>query len=197
MSEHKEAANNVTTPDAGRSGFRPGSVAAVPLHTVAEVLGVAAPEGIRDAGVAGVTGITLNSRAVEPGDLYMALPGASRHGADFVPQAVEAGAVAVVTDDAGARQLALAGEQPVPVLIIDEPRTAVGPLAALIYRSQPAEGGYPTLFGVTGTNGKTTTTYFINSLLRALGKKPGLIGTIEIVAGGEPIPSLLTTPEST
>jgi UDP-N-acetylmuramoyl-L-alanyl-D-glutamate--2,6-diaminopimelate ligase len=197
VSEHNEAANNVTTPHAGRSGFRPGSVAAVPLHTVAEVLGVAAPEGIRDAGVAGVTGITLNSRAVEPGDLYMALPGASRHGADFVPQAVEAGAVAVVTDDAGARQLALAGEQPVPVLIIDEPRTAVGPLAALIYRSQPAEGGYPTLFGVTGTNGKTTTTYFINSLLRALGKKPGLIGTIEIVAGGEPIPSLLTTPEST
>lgn len=194
MSEHNEAATNVTTPDAGRSGFRPGSVAAVPLATIAEVLGVAAPEGIPDGGV---TGITLNSRAVEPGDLYMALPGASRHGADFVPQAVEAGAVAVVTDDAGARQLALAGEQPVPVLIIDEPRTAVGPLAALIYRSQPSEGGYPTLYGVTGTNGKTTTTYFINSLLRALGKKPGLIGTIEIVAGGEPIPSLLTTPEST
>ena len=194
MSEHNEAATNVTTPDAGRSGFRPGSVAAVPLATIAEVLGVAAPEGIQDGGV---TGITLNSRAVEPGDLYMALPGASRHGADFVPQAVEAGAVAVVTDDAGARQLALAGEQPVPVLIIDQPRTAVGPLAALIYRSQPSEGGYPTLYGVTGTNGKTTTTYFINSLLRALGKKPGLIGTIEIVAGGKPIPSLLTTPEST
>ncbi|MGO4147278.1 UDP-N-acetylmuramoyl-L-alanyl-D-glutamate--2,6-diaminopimelate ligase [Paenarthrobacter sp. YAF11_1] len=194
MSEHNEAANNVTTPDAGRSGFRPGSVAAVPLATIAEVLGVAAPEGFQSGGV---TGITLNSRAVEPGDLYMALPGASRHGADFVPQAVAAGAVAVVTDDDGARQLALAGEQPVPVLIIDEPRTAVGPLAALIYRSQPAEGGYPTLYGVTGTNGKTTTTYFINSLLRALGKKPGLIGTIEIVAGGEPIPSLLTTPEST
>ncbi len=61
---------------------------------------------------------------------------------------------------------------------------AVGRLAALIYRSQPADSGFPTLFGVTGTNGKTTTTYFINSLLRALGKKPGLIGTIEIVAGG-------------
>jgi UDP-N-acetylmuramoyl-L-alanyl-D-glutamate--2,6-diaminopimelate ligase len=127
----------------------------------------------------------------------MALPGASRHGADFVPQAVEAGAVAVVTDDAGARQLALAGEQPVPVLIVDEPRTVVGRLAALIYRSQPDDSGFPTLFGVTGTNGKTTTTYFINSLLRALGKTPGLIGTIEILAGGDPIPSLLTTPEST
>ncbi|MET3369860.1 UNVERIFIED_CONTAM: UDP-N-acetylmuramoyl-L-alanyl-D-glutamate--2,6-diaminopimelate ligase [Jeotgalibacillus campisalis] len=194
MSEHNEAAISATTPDAGQSGFRPASVAAVPLAVIADALGVAAPDATQDRGV---TGITLNSRAVEAGDLYMALPGASRHGADFVPQAVEAGAVAVVTDDAGARQLALAGEQPVPVLVVQEPRTAVGRLAALIYRSQPADVGFPTLFGVTGTNGKTTTTYFINSLLRALDKKPGLIGTIEIVAGGEPIPSLLTTPEST
>lgn len=193
MSEHKEAASNTATPDAGRSAFRPASVAAVPLAAIAGALGVTAPDGSQDLGV---TGITLNSRAVEPGDLYMALPGATRHGADFVPQAVEAGAVAVVTDDAGARQLALATEQPVPVLIIEEPRAAVGPLSALIYRSQPEDAAFPSLFGVTGTNGKTTTTYFINSLLRALGKQPGLIGTIEIVAGGEPIPSLLTTPES-
>ncbi|BCW35676.1 UDP-N-acetylmuramoyl-L-alanyl-D-glutamate--2,6-diaminopimelate ligase [Arthrobacter sp. StoSoilA2] len=194
MSEHKEAAFHAETPETGTSGFRPASVAAVPLSTIAEALGVAVPA---DGGTRGVTGISLNSRAVEPGDLYMALPGASRHGADFVPQAVDAGAVAVVTDDAGARQLALAGEQPVPVLIVEEPRTVVGRLAALIYRSQPDDGGFPTLFGVTGTNGKTTTTYFINSLLRALGKTPGLIGTIEILAGGDPIPSLLTTPEST
>ncbi|MGJ3192819.1 UDP-N-acetylmuramoyl-L-alanyl-D-glutamate--2,6-diaminopimelate ligase [Paenarthrobacter sp. FR1] len=194
MSEHNEAAVNATTTDAGRSGFRPESVAAVSLATIAETLGIAAPDGSHHKGV---TGITLNSRAVEAGDLYMALPGASRHGADFVPQAIDAGAVAVVTDDAGARQLALAGEQPVPVLIVEEPRAAVGRLAALIYRSQPADGGFPSLYGVTGTNGKTTTTYFINSLLRALGKTAGLIGTIEIVAGGEPIPSLLTTPEST
>lgn len=194
MSEHNEAAFHAETPETGTSGFRPASVAAVPLSSLAEALGVAVPA---DGGTRGVTGISLNSRAIEPGDLYMALPGASRHGADFVPQAVEAGAVAVVTDDAGARQLALAGEQPVPVLIVDEPRTVVGRLAALIYRSQPDDSGFPTLFGVTGTNGKTTTTYFINSLLRALGKTPGLIGTIEILAGGDPIPSLLTTPEST
>ncbi|HKU35852.1 MAG TPA: UDP-N-acetylmuramoyl-L-alanyl-D-glutamate--2,6-diaminopimelate ligase [Paenarthrobacter sp.] len=193
MSEQNEAASNATTPEAG-SAFRPGSVASVPLEVIAGALGVAAPEATEGGGV---TGISLNSRAIEPGDLYMALPGASRHGADFVDQAVEAGAVAVVTDDAGARQLALSGEQPVPVLIIEQPRAAVGRLAALIYRSQPDEGGHPTLFGVTGTNGKTTTTYFVNSLLRALGKVPGLIGTIEILAGGEPIPSLLTTPEST
>jgi UDP-N-acetylmuramoyl-L-alanyl-D-glutamate--2,6-diaminopimelate ligase len=194
VSEHNEPASNTATPDAGRSGFRPASVAAVPLAAIASALGVTAPDGSQDIGV---TGITLNSRAVEAGDLYLALPGATRHGADFVPQAIDAGAVAVVTDDAGARQLALAAEQPVPVLIVEEPRAVVGPLAALIYRSQPEDASYPSLFGVTGTNGKTTTTYFINSLLRALGRRPGLIGTIEIVAGGEPIPSLLTTPEST
>ncbi|MFJ4208250.1 UDP-N-acetylmuramoyl-L-alanyl-D-glutamate--2,6-diaminopimelate ligase [Paenarthrobacter sp. NPDC089675] len=194
MSEHNEAASHATTSNAGGSGFRPESVAAVPLAAIAGELGVAVPEEVEGGGV---TGISLNSRAVEPGDIYVALPGASRHGADFVTQAVEAGAVAVVTDDAGARQLALYGEQPVPVLVVEEPRTVVGRLAALIYRSQPEEGGHPTLFGVTGTNGKTTTTYFINSLLRALGKTPGLIGTIEILAGGDPIPSLLTTPEST
>lgn len=183
MSEHNEPASNTATPDAGRSGFRPASVAAVPLAAIAGALGVTAPDGSQDIGV---TGITLNSRAVEAGDLYLALPGATRHGADFVPQAIDAGAVAVVTDDSGARQLALATEQPVPVIIVGEPRAAVGPLAALIYRSQPSDAAFPPLFGVTGTNGKTTTTYFINSLLRALGRRPGLIGTIEIVAGESP-----------
>ena len=101
MSEHHQADSSATTPDDGEPGFRPRSVAAVPLSEIAEVLGVTVPE--QDSG-GGVTGISLNSRAVEPGDLYMALPGASRHGADFVPQAVDSGAVAVVTDDAGARR---------------------------------------------------------------------------------------------
>ncbi|WP_284976124.1 UDP-N-acetylmuramoyl-L-alanyl-D-glutamate--2,6-diaminopimelate ligase [Arthrobacter sp. efr-133-TYG-104] len=194
MSEHHEAVSHAAQPEAVRSGFRPESVAAVPLASIAKALGISLP---RDEHATGVTGITLNSKAVEPGDLYVALPGSSRHGADFVPQAVDAGAVAIVTDDAGARQLALAGDQAVPVLIVENPRAVVGRLASLIYRSQPAVGGSPSLYGVTGTNGKTTTTYFVNSLLRALGKKPGLIGTIEILAGGEPIPSVLTTPEST
>jgi UDP-N-acetylmuramoyl-L-alanyl-D-glutamate--2,6-diaminopimelate ligase len=134
---------------------------------------------------------------VEPGDLYVALPGAARHGADFATPAIEAGAVAVLTDAAGARLLALSPDISVPVLVVDEPRAVVGRLSALIYRSQAADSPSPTLFGVTGTNGKTTTTYFVNALLQALGKKTGLIGTIEIVAGGKPIPSLLTTPEST
>ena len=75
---------------------------------------------------------------MQPGDLYVALPGATRHGADFVAQAVEAGAVAVLTDDAGARLLALRHDIAVPVLLADEPRSVVGRLSALIYQSQAA-----------------------------------------------------------
>lgn len=176
------------------AAFRPAAVDPVPLEAIGKWIGVVVPE---NSAAVPVTGISLNSRAVLPGDLYVALPGAARHGADFVSQAVDAGAVAVLTDDAGARLLALSHDISVPVLLAEEPRSLVGRLAGQIYRSRPEHGAAPALFGVTGTNGKTTTTYFINSLLRALGRKTGLIGTIEILAGGEAIPSLLTTPEST
>lgn len=176
------------------SGFRPTAAAAVPLATIGESIGVVVPGA---SGSVPVTGISLNSRAVLPGDLYVALPGASRHGADFVSEAVDAGAAAVLTDDAGARLLAFSHDIAVPVLLAEEPRSLVGSLSALIYQSRPQNEPAPALFGVTGTNGKTTTTYFINALLQALGQKTGLIGTIEILAGGAPIPSLLTTPEST
>ena len=193
--------SELTDPDASAPsghdstpGFRPTAVAAVPLAAIGAAIGVAVPGA---SGSVQVTGISLNSRSVRPGDLYVALPGATRHGADFVSQAVGAGAVAVLTDDAGARLLALGHDIAVPVLLAGEPRSVVGRLSALIYQSSPDVAGAPALFGVTGTNGKTTTTYFINALLRALGKRTGLIGTIEILAGGEPIPSLLTTPEST
>ena len=194
MSEINSADNRaVPEAPAGQGRIRPSNVEPVRLASIGEAIDVAVPGAAAEVEV---TGISLNSRTVEPGDLYVALPGASRHGADFVPQAIEAGAVAVLTDDAGARLLALSAETPVPVVIVDSPRNVVGPLSAVIYRSQPG-AGQPQLFGVTGTNGKTTTTYFINSLLRALGRSTGLIGTIEIHAGGDPIPSLLTTPEST
>jgi UDP-N-acetylmuramoyl-L-alanyl-D-glutamate--2,6-diaminopimelate ligase len=146
-----------------------------------------------------VTGITLDSRAVLPGDAYAALPGAARHGAEFTAQAVAAGAVAVITDQAGARLIGAAAPDgadgaDVPVVIVPDPRRALGPLAREIFRS--GTDAVPTMFGVTGTNGKTTTTYFLEALLRALDRTTGLIGTIEIRAGEEAIPSLLTTPES-
>ncbi|PNI08097.1 UDP-N-acetylmuramoyl-L-alanyl-D-glutamate--2,6-diaminopimelate ligase [Arthrobacter sp. AFG7.2] len=171
--------------------FRPSAVEAVRLETLGQAIGVVVPGTSADVSV---TGISINSRTVEPGDLYVALPGAVRHGADFAAQAIDAGAAAVLTDDAGARLLALSSDTAVPVLVVDAPRNVVGPLSAMIYGTRQESA--LRMFGVTGTNGKTTTTYFITSLLRSLGKKTGLIGTIEIVAGGDPIPSLLTTPES-
>lgn len=139
-----------------------------------------------------VSGVSLDSRSIVAGDLYIALPGAHTHGARFAAAAIAAGAVAVLTDHDGAHLLA--GSLPVPVLSCADPRAVTGAVASLIYGT--AETTMP-LFAVTGTNGKTTTTYFLNSLLQAMGKTTGLIGTIEILAGDEPIPSKLTTPEST
>ncbi|WP_196882560.1 UDP-N-acetylmuramoyl-L-alanyl-D-glutamate--2,6-diaminopimelate ligase [Arthrobacter sp. CAN_A214] len=143
-----------------------------------------------------VTGVALDSRSVLPGDLYAALPGARRHGAEFAGLAVARGASAVLTDAAGASLIGAAELDGVPVFTAADPRGLVGPLSRLVFRSQPDGVARPALYGVTGTNGKTTTTYFLNSLLRALGRTTGLIGTIEILAGEDSIPSLLTTPES-
>ena len=145
-----------------------------------------------------VTGVSLDSRSIVPGDLYSALPGAHAHGAEFAAQAEAAGAVAILTDDAGARLVGATAA--VPVLTVADARAAVGAACAAVYgtgRNTGGNGSGLDLFAVTGTNGKTTTTYFLNSLLRALGKTTGLIGTIEILAGSEAIPSKLTTPEST
>ena len=140
-----------------------------------------------------VSGVSLDSRAICPGDLYVALPGAKSHGAQFAASAVAAGAIAILTDDAGTQLLS--GQSGVPVLTVADARAATGVVAATLYGT--ANISSLPLFAVTGTNGKTTTTYFLNSLLQALGNTTGLIGTIEILAGDVAIPSKLTTPEST
>ncbi|MEO8555268.1 MAG: UDP-N-acetylmuramoyl-L-alanyl-D-glutamate--2,6-diaminopimelate ligase [Actinomycetota bacterium] len=139
-----------------------------------------------------VTGVTLDSRAVRSGDLYAALPGAHLHGADFAGAAVGLGAVAILTDPAGAVPLAL-DEIPVPVLIVPDPRAALGGVAALIYGRA---SDHLTMLGITGTNGKTTTAYLLDSALRALGQVTGLIGTVETRIGADRIKSIRTTPES-
>jgi UDP-N-acetylmuramoyl-L-alanyl-D-glutamate--2,6-diaminopimelate ligase len=138
-----------------------------------------------------VTGVTLDSRAVLPGDVYAALPGFNVHGARFARDAVRAGAAVVLTDPAGVAELA--GLE-VPVVVVDDPRAVLGELAAGVY-------GYPadelTMLGVTGTNGKTTTAYLIDSALRALGRRTGLVGTVETRIGDDRIESARTTPEAT
>lgn len=143
-----------------------------------------------------VTSVASDNRVVAGGDLFVALPGAHAHGARFAADAVARGARAVLTDAAGAATLVegpAALDPVVPVLVTDDPRAVLGPVAAWVY-GEPAERLMT--FGVTGTNGKTTTTYQVDHLLRALGWTGGLIGTVEMRAGDTVLPSRLTTPEA-
>jgi UDP-N-acetylmuramoyl-L-alanyl-D-glutamate--2,6-diaminopimelate ligase len=146
---------------------------------------------VETQGAAEITGITHDSRAVRPGDLYAALPGARLHGADFVAQAADLGAAAVLTDSTGAERAAATG---LPVLVTDDPRGRMGELAAEIY-------GHPgndlLQIGITGTSGKTTTAYLVEGGLQAAGRSTGLIGTVEMRIGDERIKSERTTPEAT
>ncbi|MCB7137780.1 UDP-N-acetylmuramoyl-L-alanyl-D-glutamate--2,6-diaminopimelate ligase [Cellulosimicrobium marinum] len=137
-----------------------------------------------------VSSVASDDRTVAEGDLFVALPGARAHGATFAARAVERGARAVLTDAEGSRLL---DGCPVPVLVADDPRALLGPLAAWVYH-QPAER--LATFGVTGTNGKTTTTYLLDHALRSLGWTGGLIGTVEMRSGDRVLPSRLTTPEA-
>ncbi|MFI1070013.1 UDP-N-acetylmuramoyl-L-alanyl-D-glutamate--2,6-diaminopimelate ligase [Streptomyces puniciscabiei] len=164
---------------------RPVQVSATPLAELADQLGAAAPDAAAE-----VTGITHDSRAVRPGDLYAALPGARLHGADFATQAAGLGAVAVLTDPAGAERAAATG---LPVLVVDDPRGRMGELAATIY-GRP--GRDLLQIGITGTSGKTTTAYLVEGGLRTA-KSTGLVGTVEMRIGDERIKSERTTPEAT
>ena len=174
---------------------RPSSVPPVPLQVLAARSG-ATLLADDPAGHLAVTGVSLDSRTVTSGDLYAALPGARAHGASFVPAARAAGAVAVLTDPAGAETIraTTAGADGIPVLVHPHPRAVLGDLAAQIY-GRPANR--LRVVGITGTNGKTTTAYLVESALRALGRRTGLIGTVETRIGDERLASVRTTPEAT
>ena len=176
---------------------RPHSVTRTSLGEVAEEVGARPPTGTgpkaSGPGDVRVTGVSLDSRAVRPGDLYAALPGANVHGAAFTAGAVEAGAVAVLTDAAGADRIGRDGIE-VPVVVVDRPRSALGRVSALVYGTADLR---LRMVGITGTNGKTTTAYLLTSALEALGRRTGLIGTVETRVGEERIRSVRTTPEMT
>lgn len=183
----------------GIEDLRPQGLAARSLPELADWLQQQgfAPRLIQE-GSGPVTGLAMDSRQIQPGDIYLALGGAKAHGAAFLSAALAAGASALLTDQAGLELIEQEGSLPesTGLLLAQDLRQLVGPLSAWLYDSQPADGSAPRLFGVTGTNGKTTSTYMVNSIMQALGQETGLIGTIEIVAGGQRIPSQLTTPES-
>nr|WP_322098269.1 UDP-N-acetylmuramoyl-L-alanyl-D-glutamate--2,6-diaminopimelate ligase [Nakamurella alba] len=176
--------------------LRPTSVVGTPLTRLAESAGAAVPGGASGADPL-VTGVTLRAQQVLPGDLFAALPGARAHGAAFTADAAARGAVAVLTDPAGAAAVAAGGPgsagADLPVLVTQDPRAVLGEVAATVY-GRPSEK--TAVIGITGTSGKTTTCYLLEAALAAGGLHPGLVGTVQIRIDGTATPSSLTTPEA-
>jgi UDP-N-acetylmuramoyl-L-alanyl-D-glutamate--2,6-diaminopimelate ligase len=132
-----------------------------------------------------VTDVTHDSRKARPGSLYVALRGTNVDGHRFLSAAVGQGAVAICVDHETASQ--------VPQIIVDDTRAVLGELAAAVY-------DYPSsslqVIGVTGTNGKTTVTHYIESIALQAGLAAGLIGTIHTRIAGIEVPAEMTTPEA-
>lgn len=169
------------------NNFDSNFAAAAALETVADIAGAKVENP--PAGTLTVTGISLDSNAVEAGSIFAALPGTRVHGATF---ASSSKASAILTDHSGWDILAQAGETR-PVLVVDDVRGILGPVSAEIY-GNPSEK--LTVIGVTGTSGKTTTTYMLEAGLTAAGCAVGLIGTTGTRIKGEDVPTSLTTPEA-
>ncbi|WP_298430743.1 UDP-N-acetylmuramoyl-L-alanyl-D-glutamate--2,6-diaminopimelate ligase [uncultured Jannaschia sp.] len=148
------------------------------IRTLAE-LGLTGPSDLR------VSGLAVDNRRVRPGDLFAALPGEKTHGARFAADAVARGAVAILTDPAGA---AVAGDV-APVIVVEDPRAALAFAAALMAGRQPE-----TVVAVTGTNGKTSVASFTRQIWDALGIQAVNIGTTG-VEGAFHAPATHTTPE--
>ncbi|WGH84611.1 Mur ligase family protein [Auritidibacter ignavus] len=143
-----------------------------------------------------ITGVALDSREVQSGDLYIGVPGAKVHGARFIETAVAAPAVAILTDADGLEILReYPSGQQLPVIVVKQVREVIGAVSALIYGTVATHGA-PQIYAVTGTNGKTTTTYLLESGLSGMGLTTGLVGTIEIQVGGATVPAKFTTPEA-
>lgn len=140
-----------------------------------------------------VNGVTVDSADMAPGWVFVAIGGARHHGIRFAQEAIEAGATAVVTDQRG---LGEAGDLAVPTVSITNPRLGAAQMAHQLY--EPLFRDLK-LISVTGTNGKTTTTYLLRNLLQPVFGEVALMGTVEIAVGGggmAPIISERTTPES-
>ena len=150
---------------------------------LARILGTEPPPGVE-----GVVGVAHDSRLVEPGFAFVAMPGFRRDGTEFVPEALRRGAALVVAER---------GLPPgVPAVVVPDARAALAALARAVFGEPSAE---MSVYGVTGTNGKTTTSYALYSILTAAHtpEKCGLMTTAEVLFGGERRTPARTTPEAT
>lgn len=155
------------------------------ISTIAQIAG----GRVENAEAVEISGISLDSRAVGTGAMFAALPGTRTHGATF---AHDSTASAFLTDEEGWVLLQEAGETR-PVVVVKRVRDILGDVASAIYGNPSSK---LTVLGVTGTSGKTTTTYMLEAGLTAAGKKVGLIGTTGTRIMGEDVPTSLTTPEA-
>ena len=134
------------------------------------------------------TGISSKDKQVEPGDIFVAIPGEKVHGAQYIESAVKNGAVAILTDAAGAQL-----SQGLPTIIVKDVRDAAATLATSFYRSPIRDMDS---IAITGTNGKTTVTTLLYQIFTGVGRETGLIGTVETRIGDDVVKSERTTPEA-
>lgn len=150
------------------------------LGELAELVGAEPPADVAVA----IRGVCDDSRSVVPGNLYLALPGRHVHGLEFEAEAAARGAVAVMSDRAS---------RLLPTIVVDDPRRWAGPVSSHIH-CHPSTGF--DVYGVTGTNGKTSTTYLLASTLAALGERVGMMTGITICGPSGISPAARTTPEA-
>ncbi|MET0735548.1 MAG: UDP-N-acetylmuramoyl-L-alanyl-D-glutamate--2,6-diaminopimelate ligase, partial [Microbacterium sp.] len=165
---------------------------APPVHVLADLAARFATAVRGDVAGVELTGLTLATADLRPGDVFVAVRGVNRHGAEFAEAAAERGAVAIVTDAEGADAAAESG---LPVLIVDDPRGILGDLSAWVYGTG-RDDDLPVLFGTTGTNGKTSVSHLLEGILGQLGLVTGLSSTAERHIAGHVVVSRLTTPEA-
>src|SRR5213083_2690899 len=152
---------------------------------IERVIAALAPADVLRRAPVEIGDLAYDARAVGPGALFFCVPGSRADGHEFASEAVANGAVALVVE----RPL----ELDVPQLVVPDVRRAMAPVADEFF-GRPSEELQ--IAGVTGTNGKTTTSFLLYSILAAAGRRPGLLGTIESRVGGERRPAIRTTPEA-
>lgn len=154
------------------------------MRTTSELAANFGLELFGDGSVA-VSGVAINTEHVLPGFLFVALQGKNSHGLDHLQRAIELGAVAVLSDAPGGKAI--------PHLFHPKPRKLAGLIAADVFETSASEMA---LFAVTGTNGKTSTVFYLSELLNQFGQASGLISSAQVNVGDQLSTSSLTTPEA-